>query len=314
MFRKIKSLPLLLTVYSIIAISLYQLALKKTATLPTINETLKTVDLITFSFDRPMQLEALLKSIDLNLVGIASSTVIYRTSNDIFAQAYEQLKQKFPHINFIQQGKNPNHDFKQLVLNAFRAGKSPYICFAVDDIIVKNKTDLTIATDALATIPDAYGFFLRLGTHLTYCYSENKAQPTPPCIAIQDNIYAWTFKDAKLDWGFANTVDMTIYRKKELIQHFITMTYTNPNKLEGIWSHYAQEQRNKKGLCFTNSVIVNIPTNLVQDVCMNRHMNAWSPEALLEKFNEGLKIDIDPLQGIKNESCHINYSLTFTAR
>ena len=123
---------------------------------------------------------------------------------------------------------------------------------------------------------------------------------------------SWTLKHGTLDWGFANTVDMTIYQKMDLIKNFVTMDYANPNKLEGIWARYAKGQRNKQGLCFSESVVVNIPINLVQDVCANRHMNAWSPDQLLEKFNEGLKIDIGPLYGIKNESCHIAYSLTFT--
>ena len=303
----------IIIIYGALTITLYQHTLEETTSLPCVDNSLKSVDLIIFSFDRPMQLYALLESIDLNLKGIESSTVIYRSSHDRFTQAYVVVEKQFPHVRFIKQGAQPSHDFKPLVLKTFRAGKSPYICFAVDDIIVKAKADMTAATQAMA-MAGAYGFFLRLGQHLTTCYSEDKAQPIPPLSTISNSILSWTLKEGIDDWGFANTVDMTIYRKKDLIKNFMLMDYTNPNKLEGAWARYAKGQRNKKGLCFSESVVVNIPVNLVQDVYPNRHMNGWSPDQLLEKFNEGLKIDISHLHGIKNESCHIAYSLTFTQR
>lgn len=302
---------LIIIVYSTVAIAMYQHALKEVSSLPHIDNSLKTVDLIIFSYDRPMQLYALLESIDLNLTGIESSTVIYRSSHDRFTQAYSSIEQQFPNVRFIKQGTQPAHDFKPLLLEAFRSGKSPYICFAVDDIIVKAKASLTECTQALAKT-GAYGFFLRLGNHLTTCYSEDKIQPLPPFTTIANSMLSWTFKDGIHDWGFANTVDMTIYQKKNLIKNLVTMDYANPNKLEGIWARYAKGQRNNKGICFPESVVVNIPLNLVQNVCANRHMNAWSPDELLAKFNEGLKIDINDLFGIKNESCHLAYSLTFT--
>ena len=304
---------LMVLIYSMLAVTIYQQALNEAMCLQSVDNALKTVDLIIFSFDRPIQLYALLESIDRNLTGIESTTVIYRSSHDRFTQAYLSIESQFPKVHFIKQGTRPAHDFKPLVLQALRAGRSPYICFAVDDIIVKAKADMTAATQALSTT-GAYGFFLRLGNHLTTCYSENKNQPVPPFLPVNDSVLAWTLKDGILDWGFANTLDMTIYQKKDLIKNFVTMDYANPNKLEGMWARYAKGQRNKKGICYLASIVVNIPLNLVQDVCHNRHMNAWSTEELLEKFNEGLKIDINSLYGINNESCHIAYSLTFTQR
>jgi hypothetical protein len=299
--------------YIALASMLYRHTLHVSAELGNIDNSLKTVDLIIFSYDRPMQLYALLESIDKNLTGIESTTVIYRSSNDRFAHTYKHIEQQYSHVNFIKQGTMPTHDFKHLVLQAFRAGTSAYICFAVDDIIIKSHADLSQATQALEST-GSYGFFLRLGSHLTACYSTNKPQQVPPMTPIPHGIYQWTFNEGTYDWNFAHTVDMTIYKKTAIVQDFIMMKYSNPNKLEGAWSHYAKQHHNEKGLCYNQSVAVNIPTNLVQDVCDNRHMHSWTPEQLLEKFNEGQKIDISALQNIKNESCHIAYALTFTAQ
>jgi hypothetical protein len=292
---------------------MYRHTLDISTKLKNINHSLKTVDLIIFSYDRPMQLYALLESIDKNLTGIESTTVIYRSSNARFAHAYKRVEHQCSHINFIEQGARPAHDFKPLVMQAFKAGSSAYICFAVDDIIIKSHADLTQATQALEST-GSYGFFLRLGSHVTTCYSANKLQHIPPLTHMPHEICQWTFYEGSYDWNFAHTVDMTIYKKATIVQDFITMKYSNPNRLESSWSHYAKQHLNEKGLCYNQSVAVNIPTNLVQDVCDNRHMNSWTPEQLLEKFNVGQKIDISTLQDIKNESCHIAYSLTFTAQ
>lgn len=299
--------------YIVLASTMYRHTLHITAELKNIDNSLKTVDLVIFSYDRPMQLYALLESIDKNLTGVESITVIYRSSNDRFALAYKHIEQQCTHVNFIEQSTQPAHDFKPLLLKAFKAGTSAYICFAVDDIIIKSHADLTQATQALETTK-SYGFFLRLGSHLTSCYSANKLQHVPPLTHMPHEICQWTFNKGTYDWNFAHTVDMTIYKKTAIVQDFIMMKYSNPNKLEGAWSHYAKQHLNEKGLCYNQSIAVNIPTNMVQDVCDNRHMHSWTPEQLREKFNEGQKIDISPLQDIKNESCHIAYALTFTAQ
>ena len=298
------------TAYLMIAILAYNYSLRSITTLNSIDQSLETVDLVIFSYDRPIQLYALLESIHNNLQGLESTTVIYRSSNDQFTQAYKRLENIFPSTYFMRQGSNPAQDFKPLVLQAFKAGKAPYICFAVDDIIVKERADLQEVTRALANT-NAYGFFLRLGTHLTSCYTENKSQPVPPLTPIYSCMNMWTFKDGTHDWGYAHTVDMTIYRKKDIIEDFATIAYTNPNRLEGRWSKNTQKHLNDKGLCYDKAIVVNIPTNLVQDVCNNRHMNAWTTAQLLEKFNNGQKIDISAIQGIRNESCHIDFTLSF---
>lgn len=273
------------------------------------------VDFIIFSYNRPMQLYALLESTEHYLTGIDSTTVIYRVSDERFMHGYGIVQKRFPRVQFIAQGSNPQADFKPTIMQAFNAGKSPYILFAPDDIIVKNYTDLQICTKAMEE-HDAYGFFLRLGTHLDASYAFAQYQPIPPLTALEPNVWSWTFKDSKtkFDWGYPNNVDMTIYRKRDIQNSFETGSYTNPYTLESMWAHFQGSVLHKKGLCFTDSVIVNIPVNRVQQDYANNYMKSWSPIQLLEFFEAGQKIDITPLAGIKNKSCHIDYELTFKAR
>lgn len=272
-------------------------------------------DFIIFSYDRPMQLYALLESTEHYLTGIDSIAVIYRTSNERFANGYAIVQQRFPGAKFIHQGTSPRSDFKPLLLQTFKNGNANYILFAPDDIIVKNYADLHTCTQAMEKY-NAYGFFLRLGTHLTYCYATAHPQPVPALSLVDQDLYTWKFNspDATWDWAYPNNVDMTIYRKQDILYALETLAYRNPNTMEGTWASTQGSVAQKKGLCFTESIIVNIPVNSVQDEFENRHMRSWTTLQLLEIFESGKKIDIQSVAGIKNKSCHIEFPLQFIQR
>jgi hypothetical protein len=270
-------------------------------------------DLIIFSFDRPMQLYALLESSEHYLTGIENTFVIYRSSNERFAKSYLSVKERFPGITYLKQGANPAVDFKLLVMQALNGGASSYIIFSVDDIIVKNYADLRLCTAALEQ-SGAYGFYLRLAPHLDYSYAEHQLQPLPPLKKVHDEILSWVFQEGKFDWHYPNTVDMTIYRKSDVCENFERFFFTNPNSLEGIWASQGYKVMGRKGLCFTQSIVVNIPINLVQDVCQNRCENSWSTEKLLENFEQGQKINFMDLKRMQNKSCHIEYEIQFVGQ
>ena len=200
-------------------------------------------------------------------------------------------------------------------MQAFNANTSPYVIFAPDDIIVKNYADLNTCASAMQKY-NAYGFFLRLGTHLDRSYSFAQPQPVPPLTPIDNNMLIWTFKDSgtQFDWGYPNNVDMTLYRKSNIQQSLQMHSFSSPNTMEAVWAGSQGSVLHRFGLCFTDSVIVNIPVNCVQQDYSNNQMHSWTPAQLLELFEAGQKIDIEPLAGIQNRSCHINYNLTFITR
>jgi hypothetical protein len=270
-------------------------------------------DLVIFSYNRPMQLYALLESIEKNLTGISSTSIIYRTGSERYERAYQELIQRFSQACFIHQGNDPEQDFKQLTLAAIENGPSDYILFAVDDIIVKNAVHLANCIRALECT-HAYGFYLRLGTHLTCCYALACLQSLPALSLVDSTIFSWVLKTGFHDWGYPHTVDMALYRKQGVLEDLRCLNFNNPNRLEEKWAGRLAQITGRLGLCFADSIVVNIPLNLVQNVWYNRNMHSWSVEQLLDMFEFGLKIDINPLQGIKNLSCHIDYEPQFIRR
>jgi glycosyltransferase involved in cell wall biosynthesis len=276
----------------------------------------KSVDIILFSFNRPLQLYACLESIERYMKGIKTISVLYRASDESFRAAYQKVRDSFRYVRWIEQSEQHAHyTFKQETLSLVRDATT-YVMFGVDDNIVKEDVNLQECTTWLEKT-HAYGFFLRLGTNITKAYLQDLSTNTDSHVAayqeIWPGIFAWQFKFAKHDWAYPNTLDMTIYRKAEIVPTLEQLRYTTPNTLEANW--YGATDFSNIGLCYRTSKIVNIPLNIVQEAAhnhiLNRHVIEYDTNLLLDYFNAGKIFDIFPLYKINNESAHIDYTPTF---
>lgn len=276
----------------------------------------KRTDLLIYSYNRPMQLYALLESVAKYAKGFEKISVIYRASTEAFSRGYDVLKNDFPHVNFITQSKNPHGDFQDLTLETvFKNSSSPFITFAVDDMILKDYVDISECVQEMEKT-SAYLFSLRLGKNIDFCYMADIPAEVPFHVDLGNGIMAWQTDAARGDWVYADSVDMTIYRKKDLEDVFYKISFRTPNELEPAWSNFEKPtipNRKKIGLCYEFSKAVNIPINLV-NISDNFNMNLHSPEELLEKFEAGLKINIDDLDKVNNQSVHMEYEPIFIER
>ncbi|MBS0634432.1 MAG: hypothetical protein JSR37_03100 [Verrucomicrobia bacterium] len=278
----------------------------------------KQVDLVVFSFDRPMQLYAFLESLETYVSNPHQIHVIYRCTDKQFSKGYDKVFKRFAYVQGHKQGKKPQKDFKKLVkkyvLN--KKSHSPYIMFAVDDIIITDKIDLVECTKALDYY-HAWFFSLRLGKNIT----KNTMAVTqtfepvhtgvPNGKDLKKNMFTWRFDDpsATGSWDYPNSTDLTIYRKKDLKRFIKKADYTNPNIFESVW-HMHWQPRNKKGLCYNVSKCVNMPLNVVNPHWQSANVNISTWE-LLDKFFNGYKIDIGKFYQIDNYAPHMPYEPTF---
>ncbi len=268
------------------------------------------VDIIVFSYDRPLQLYAFLESLYGHSSHIRQTAVLYRTSTQEYQTAYKKLFEIFPQVRFIEQ-HNPPHDFKPLLIEElFQAESSKHIAFAVDDLIITGEINFHECIEALESF-GAYGFYLRLGRNIDDCWSSNHYEGTPPLKKMGERIDSWIFETGQGNWAYPNTVDMTIYRKKDIETHFKNNDFFHPNSLE---DHFGIANLALMGLCYETSKVVNIPLNIISETTETRHLNLSTRE-LLDLFNTGLKIDIIPLFQYKNRSAHLfAYTPTFVPR
>src|SRR5579872_7038262 len=75
-------------------------------------------DILIYSKDRPMQLYALLESIEQRVCGSGKITVIYHTSRSEYEDGYHIVKNDFPCAAFVKQGAKPAKDFMPLTVKA----------------------------------------------------------------------------------------------------------------------------------------------------------------------------------------------------
>jgi hypothetical protein len=272
---------------------------------------IQAADLIVFSYNRPMQLYALLESCELYLTGTASTTVIYRVSGLDYQAGYELVQARFKNVNFVKQ-QNPPDDFKKLVQQyAFEQTSSKYIMFAVDDLFVKAPVDILECIKHLERFR-AYTFSLRLGLRINYCCMIKQVTPRPPVKLVTPEVYQFCFKDGRGDWRYPNSLDMHIYRKHEIYEKMFSGEWNNPSFLEGAWASRAN--LNQTGLFFSDPKVVNIPVNIVQNVVANYAMHSYKIEDLLNRFMHGSKIDIGPIARLENYDAHTDFEISFVKR
>src|SRR5262249_36327461 len=129
----------------------------------------------------------------------------------------------------------PEQDFKPLVLQATFKSSSPYVMFAVDDMIVRDAIDVREGIREMEKT-GALGVYYRLGRHVDFSYMKNQPQSIPPSVHLEKNLWAWQFSGGEGDWKYPHTVDMTLYRKDDIRPLLKSLKYTHPNSMESCWA------------------------------------------------------------------------------
>jgi len=271
----------------------------------------QTADLIIFSFNRPLQLYALLESISKYITNLNHIYVLYRTSSDRFEVGYQEISRHFPSITLAKQGNDPRGDFKPLLLRCFSGSPAEYIMFAVDDDIVKDSVDITRCVQAMQKY-NVYGFYLRLGMNITRQYGQNLSIMIPSPVPVEDDILQFSFKHGIGDWAYPHNLDMTIFKKSDIQSFFRNRHYSSPNTLESAWSGAAN--LHVYALCYAVSKKFMLPLNIVQQDWWVPNENSYSIEELQGKWEQGFCIDISQFDRVNNDCVLMGYRPVFIPR
>ena len=262
---------------------------------------LNVPDLIIFSYDRPMQLFALLESIEKYGIGLGKINILYRTSDNDFDYGYEFVMKSFPYANFYKQF-NPPDDFGNLLYNVmFEDSKSEYFLFAVDDLIMTGEVNFQKCVNLLKKTK-SFGFYLRLGLNINKYSGLNHNVSLPDLKKIKNRFFSWNLMSGIGPWGMHISTDMVIYSKeffKELIK---SKRFYGPNSLEIL---LLSLPKNIIGICFESSKVVNLSLNIVRDKDLRNYASLLRPDELLNKFIERYKIDIDSV--LISDNTHEEY-------
>lgn len=262
---------------------------------------------IVFSKDRPLQLYALLQSYYSRVKNPVPLTVMYTASDVNFATVYEQVIDDFKRrkITFVRETR-----FRDDLPRVLENIKAPRLFFLVDDIVFINPVDMQqfAAVDATQEIRA-----LRLAPHIQYSYTAKAAMPVPPFTCRPDGMVEWCWGEGQQEWGYPQSVDGNLFDTKEIIAITATTLFKAPNSYEYALGQYAPVFYARKGACYAQSVLFNIPANKVQGEVANRAGDV-SPAFLLQKWHEGLMIDVEALAGFANTSTHQEVPFQFVPR
>ena len=247
-------------------------------------EAAHAVGCIVISKDRPLQLDACLRSLDQFWPYAGPRTVIYKASDDPYAEGYRVLAGEST-VDFIAETKSLRRHVLGLLARAPR-----YAAFFMDD-------DLMFQRPQAAVVPPE-GFAavsLRLGLNTTISYADRSDQSLPEFVR-RPPLIAWDWTTAEFDFGYPLSLDGSVFDTALLRRLLVTMRFKSPNQLEE-QMHVRRDRVPRWMLACEHSSLVNIPANIVTETHTNRAGTdpEMSPEALNARFLDGERIDLQAM-------------------
>ena len=252
------------------------------------------IDSIVFSKDRAMQLHALLKSY-IELVSCRGRMyVLYKTSSERHAKSYEDLQQIFADqdIVFVKEV-----DFRKQLIELCERSSAITIGLYVDDMIFVNRLDYSklIRVDTLNEVVS-----LGRDKELNYSVVLQQDQKVPDFFSKENGFeyFKWDFTKEHSDWTFPLGVSGYFFGRDELVVMLNGIHFKAPNSLEINLQKYKPMFIHRFGVCMKKTCCVGVHANMVQSEFPNPVINTFSVEALLEKWEDGLMIELEKFYGV----------------
>ncbi len=247
-----------------------------------------------------MQLDAFLRSRETCVRNPGVLYVSWRASSTEHAKAYSEVFLR--HLGRIVLQPQVPETFKTDVLGLVPL--TGFVSFFVDDQVFVREWD---EREAVA------GLSLRLGVHLSKCYPTASIQSLPSFRVRSDGRLEWAWREGDGDWGYPLSIDGHVFEARELRAFVGAVECRSPNTLEAALQAFRGRFNDRRGICYREAKVVNVPWNLVQEDWRNRHGHVKADE-LLGKWQSGFQIATSALRGVVNESCHQEFPLMLEER
>ena len=272
----------------------------------------KGLSCVVFSKDRAMQLYSLIDTYKNLVRNPVDLKVIYNSSSSDHELAYLELSKITNNLPFKVHFIKEKKSFRETLINVLSNIKTKNLFFLTDDDIFINNLDFNI----LSSIdPKNEILSLRHNPKISYSYTANRHFKPPRFKVHQsiDTLNEFNWFDSGYEWSDPWSVNGQIYLTAEILVISKIATFQFPNSYENALKFFNFLMIDKKGLCYDESVVMNIPMNIVQSEYKNLHGNI-STENLLEKWRQGYKLDVDILKNSKLNSTHVDTKVQFKKR
>lgn len=244
---------------------------------------------IIFSKNRACQLNLLLDSIKYNAISLFDKISVLYVADDDFKTGYEIVKQNHPTITFFLE-KNFRRDFINLIDDEIET-----TTFLVDDAVIFEQI-LTEKIDIIRPVVEDYIIFsLRLGKNCVYSHPANLHYTLGEHEIDGEYITFDYTKQQVGDFRYPLSTDGHIFNTGLIKDLLIEIDFNNPNTLEANLQRFVFTSSIPTTVkCFSESKLVSIPVNLVNNTFKNRYGLEFgiSEDELNNKFISGEKIDL----------------------
>lgn len=266
------------------------------------------------SKDRPLQLDALFRSMHAMTGAMVHCVVLYKTSSDSYQRAYAEVFERHKHMDLdpvLEQ------DFKADVFRLVRSKNFERIAFLVDDQVFIAPVNLR---QILTLDPNFATFSLRLGKRITRCQPLGTESGNPPFLQLDglpDDWLAWRWDTGTGDWFGANSVDGNVLSRANVLaafEHPIASRISGPQTLE--MSLHASGIGTKIGICSIAPQVVNLAVNRVSAESYLYPHGTIPADTLLERWESGYQLSLRVLATTLEaaNSCHIVSDLPLERR
>lgn len=280
------------------------------------------MNVIVFSKDRPAQLELLLSSMSVYYREFYQTNihVIYRSSNESFANGYRHLKAEcavsYNNVIFVDEDDHARGTFYSLVSEVITSNHHlNYTMFLVDDIIFRSHFSLQDKECSALRNENVLCLSLRLYDQITHCYATNSGSPPPQYMQTDYVSKIWNWRDAPGDWGYPMSLDGNVYRTNTVL-HLLDQLQKlmpdpsaiiyNPNTLESVMNLPQITNALPNYMAsYDFSKLLNNPANRVQNQFANRSTDKLDVYKTNELFLSGSRLrPVHNLEKLNNNTVH----------
>jgi hypothetical protein len=247
---------------------------------------------IIFSKDRAIQLYNLLCSIEANCLSIPEIYILYGASTERNSISYSQLSELVKSMKIKCVFINELGYFKEKLLKILVNIETRSVIFFTDDDVFIRPFDFAIANkvDPLGSI-----LSLRHSPLISKSYTLNKNISTPkfkvPEEIAGNGLLEFSWFEGDGEWADPWSVNGQFLPTSEVNLIAMVADYKAPNSFEmALKSFNSLYCKGRRGLCFSHSIILNLPINIVQNEANNRK-GSISSDFLLEQWESGMMFD-----------------------
>lgn len=265
-----------------------------------LNYSPNTVSCVVFSRDRAMQLDALLRSIEMHSESLYDIYIQYSCSPN-HCKSYDELINRYrnnKNLRFVREDS-----FSVSLIDVLKAINTQFLFFLVDDQVFVRPFNMN---QIVSNMRKNTFFSLRLGKSITdFGIFERKLMPKYK--ELHDYLeWKWKKNKNQKDWGYQFSVDGTVYRTLDVLRASLSIPFKAPNSYEDNMNSVWLFRGNNIGMSYHEPVVINLIINASRQEKEYDHFESgeYSTDDMLELWNSGIRFSLDKVSSLSFSSTH----------